>query len=41
MFEKLSNNEKGNIELYDWDEDLGKEIFENKTINIKIIFNKF
>ncbi len=25
MFEKLSNNEKGNIEDYDWGEDLGKE----------------
>ena len=26
MFEKLSDNEKGNIESYDWGEDLGKEI---------------
>lgn len=25
MFEKLSNNEKGTIESYDWGEDLGKE----------------
>lgn len=28
MFEKLSDNEKGNIESYDWGEDLGKEIFD-------------
>mgnify|MGYP003519007245 CR=1 FL=1 len=28
MFEKLSDDEKGNIESYDWGEDLGKEIFD-------------
>lgn len=28
MLEKLSNNEKGNIETYDWGEDLGKEKFD-------------
>ena len=28
MFEKLSDNEKGNIESYDWGEDLGKAIFD-------------
>ena len=28
MFEKLSDNEKGNIESYDWGEDLGKEIID-------------
>ena len=28
MFEKLSDNEKGNIASYDWGEDLGKEIFD-------------
>ena len=28
MFEKLSDNEKGSIESYDWGEDLGKEIFD-------------
>lgn len=28
MFEKLPNNEKGNVESYDWGEDLGKEIFD-------------
>ncbi len=28
MFERLSNNEKGNIESYDWGEDLGKEKFD-------------
>lgn len=28
MFEKLSDKEKGNIESYDWGEDLGKEIFD-------------
>lgn len=27
MFENLSDNEKGNVESYDWGEDLGKEIF--------------
>ncbi len=27
MFERLSHNEKGNIETYDWGEDLGKEKF--------------
>ena len=25
MFEKLSNDEKGSVESYDWGEDLGKE----------------
>ena len=25
MFEKLSDDEKGNIESYDWGEDVGKE----------------
>lgn len=28
MFEKLSDNEKGNIESYDWGDDLGKEIID-------------
>jgi len=28
LFDKLSNNEKGTIEIYDWGEDLGKEIFD-------------
>lgn len=28
MFENLSDNEKGNVESYDWGEDLGKEIFD-------------
>lgn len=28
MFEKLPNNKKGNVESYDWGEDLGKEIFD-------------
>ena len=28
MFEKLPNNKKGNVEFYDWGEDLGKEIFD-------------
>ena len=25
---KLPNNKKGNVESYDWREDLGKEIFD-------------
>ena len=28
MFEKLPKEEKGNIEVYDWKEDLGKEKFD-------------
>ena len=28
MFEKLSNDEKGAVESYDWGEDVGKEIFD-------------
>lgn len=28
MFEKSSNNEIGNIESYDWGDDLGKEKFD-------------
>lgn len=28
MFEKLSNDEKGSVESYDWGEDLGKEILK-------------
>lgn len=28
MFEKLPNNEKGNVESYDWGSDLGKEIID-------------
>ncbi len=28
MFEKLSEEEKGNIESYDWGTDLGKEKFD-------------
>lgn len=28
MFEMLSDNEKGNIESYDWGEDVGKEIVD-------------
>ena len=28
MFEKLPNNKKGNVEPYDWEDDLGKEIFD-------------
>ena len=28
MFKKLSDNEKGNVESYDWGEDLGKEKFD-------------
>jgi len=28
LFDKLSNNEKGTIEIYDWGEDLGKEMFD-------------
>lgn len=27
MFEELNNNEKRNVESYDWGEDMGKEIF--------------
>lgn len=28
MYEKASDSEKGNIETYDWGEDLGKEIID-------------
>lgn len=28
IFKKLPDNEKGNVEPYDWGEDLGKEIFD-------------
>lgn len=28
MYEKASDSEKGNIESYDWGEDLGKEIID-------------
>jgi len=28
MFKKLPDNEKGNVESYDWGEDLGKEKFD-------------
>ena len=28
IFKKLADNEKGNVEPYDWGDDLGKEIFD-------------
>lgn len=32
MYEKLPDDEKGNFEIYDWGEDLGKEILEFEGI---------